>query len=414
MYKHYFLVFFIVFPGLLQTLAFASESQKHINIQVGARPYFLVENLQEGRLKAALQACAEKPMRKSEFSIGHRGAPLQYPEHTRESYVAAARMGAGILECDVTFTKDKQLVCRHSQCDLHTTTNILATELAKKCSIPFTPADPAKGELAQAKCCTSDITLEEFKTLRGKMDGANSNAIAVKEYMAGTPSWRTDLYASYGTLMTHAESIALFKQLDVKMTPELKAPMVKMPFKGMSQQQYAQKMLDEYKRAGVPASSVWPQSFHPADIVYWVNEEPEFAKQAVMLDGRDPQTGFDHNDPASWQPSMQMLAKQGIKILGSPLWMLLSEGEKGQIVPSAYAIEAKAAGIKLIAWTLERSGSLVNGGGWYYQGVNHLIQSDGDTLKVLNVLAQDVGVIGVFSDWPGTTTYYANCVDIAK
>ena len=34
-------------------------------------------------------------MEKSDFSIGHRGAPLQFPEHTRESYVAAAQMGAG-------------------------------------------------------------------------------------------------------------------------------------------------------------------------------------------------------------------------------------------------------------------------------------------------------------------------------
>ena len=75
------------------------------------------------------------PFRESDFSIGHRGAPLQFPEHTKESYEAAARMGAGILECDVTFTKDRQLVCRHSQCDLHTTTNILAIPaLAAKCT----------------------------------------------------------------------------------------------------------------------------------------------------------------------------------------------------------------------------------------------------------------------------------------
>ena len=55
-------------------------------------------------------------------------------------------MGAGVVECDVTFTKDRQLVCRHSQCDLHTTTDILAVpELAAKCSEPFTPADAAAG-----------------------------------------------------------------------------------------------------------------------------------------------------------------------------------------------------------------------------------------------------------------------------
>jgi glycerophosphoryl diester phosphodiesterase len=34
-------------------------------------------------------------------------------------------MGAGVLECDVTFTKDRQLVCRHDQCDLHASTDIL-------------------------------------------------------------------------------------------------------------------------------------------------------------------------------------------------------------------------------------------------------------------------------------------------
>jgi hypothetical protein len=26
--------------------------------------------------------------------------------------------------------------------------------------------------------------------------------------------------------------------------------------------------------------------------------------------------------------------------------------------------------------------------------------------------AQDVGIIGLFSDWPGTTTYYANCIEV--
>ena len=49
---------------------------------------------------------------KSDFSIGHRGACMQYPEHTIESYEAAAMQGAGIIECDVTFTKDEELICK--------------------------------------------------------------------------------------------------------------------------------------------------------------------------------------------------------------------------------------------------------------------------------------------------------------
>ena len=238
--------------------------------QLGPRPFFLVDDMDEGAVKDALKQCEAGPFYRTDFSIGHRGAGLQIPEHTRQSYVAAARMGAGIVECDVTFTKDRQLVCRHSQCDLHTTTDILARpELAAKCTKPFTPADPASDKKAEAMCCTSDITLAEFRTLNGKMDAADASATTVEDYMNATPAWRTDLYATTGTLMTHAESIALFKELDVGFTPELKAPSVEMPFEGdYTQDAYAQQMIDEYKAAGIPPGDVFPQSFQLRDVLY--------------------------------------------------------------------------------------------------------------------------------------------------
>jgi glycerophosphoryl diester phosphodiesterase len=31
---------------------------------------------------------------------------------------------------------------------------------------------------------------------------------------------------------------------------------------------------------------------------------------------------------------------------------------------------------------------------------------------VIDVLAQQVGVKGIFSDWPATVTYYANCMGL--
>ncbi|MEO9896009.1 MAG: glycerophosphodiester phosphodiesterase family protein, partial [Paracoccaceae bacterium] len=163
-------------------------------ISTGPRPLYLIDQMDPGPLKEKLLSCAADPVKRTDFSIGHRGAPLQFPEHTAESYVAAARMGAGILECDVTFTSDKQLVCRHAQDDLHTTTNILATDLASNCTAGFTPAN---GDTkASAECRTSDITFAEFQTLIGKMDAANSAAQTVPEYMDGTAGWRTDLYAT--------------------------------------------------------------------------------------------------------------------------------------------------------------------------------------------------------------------------
>ena len=378
-------------------------------IELGPRPSFLIDKMADGALKDRLKACAAMPVKRTLFSIGHRGAPLQFPEHTRESYLAAARMGAGIIECDVTFTSDKELVCRHAQDDLHTTTNILGTDLAEKCTQGFTPAGDGN---ASAECRASDITLAEFKTLNGKMDAANARAETVEDYMNGTAPWRTDLYAAAGgTLMTHAESIALIGSLGAKFTPELKAPSVEMPFDGFTQADYAQKMIDEYKAAGIPVSDVWPQSFNLDDVLYWIENEPEFGKQAVFLDGRSSGDGFDPLKPETFKPSMQELADLGVNYIAPPIWMLLTV-EDGRIVASPYAIAAKEAGLQIIAWSFERSASLNSGGGWYYQSVSDVISSDGQMYEVLDVLAQDAGIVGMFSDWPATVSYYASCMGL--
>lgn len=385
---------------------------RHAQLQLGPRPMYLVDDMDEGPLKQTLQQCRRGPFYRSRFSIGHRGAPMQFPEHTRESYVAAARMGAGILECDVTFTRDRQLVCRHAQCDLHSTTDILLTPLARKCTVP--PEFAEGGKLinaAEIRCCTSDITLAEFRTLNGKMDGANTAATSLEAYMAGTARWRSDRYAGRGTLMTHKESIELFKQLGVHFTPELKSPEVPMPFEGdYSQRDYASQLIQEYMDAGVPPSEVWPQSFNYKDVIYWINSFPAFGLQAVYLDGV-----FDTSVSLA---QMQAWVEAGVKVLAPPMWMLLDVDAAGSIVPSQYALNARAAGLALITWTLERSGPLKDNGGWYYQSVNgdnggpDVIDNDGDMLKVLHVLARDVGVIGVFSDWPATTSFYASCMGL--
>jgi glycerophosphoryl diester phosphodiesterase len=392
-------------PALAQSVPLPREAQ------IGPRPFYLVDKMKDGPLKEKLSQCTG-PFHRSDFSIGHRGAALEFPEHSKESYTAAARMGAGIIECDVTFTKDRQLVCRHSQCDLHTTTNILAVPaLSAKCTQGFSPADPATGKKASAKCCTSDITLAEFKTLTAKMDGFNPDATNVADYMNGTPRWRTDLYANSGTLMTHDESIALIKSLGAKFTPELKAPEVPMPFDGdYTQEKYATQMLAAYKAAGIPASDVFAQSFNLADILYWVKTAPDFGAQAVFLEERYEKLGLDPSKPETWKPSMAELKASGVRILAPPIWTMLTLNDKKEIVPSEYAKAAKAAGLDLIGWSLERDGPLHNGGAFYHRSIKPAIDRDGDTLTVLDVLARQVGVRGMFSDWPATTTFYASCM----
>lgn len=414
--KTYLKLGILVSTGLLvaSSIIGCSESKASstsiTSYEYGVRPTYLVNNMDEGALKQELSQCQNQEAEKSYFSIGHRGSAMQFPEHTKESYIAAAKMGAGILECDVTFTKDKELVCRHSQCDLATTTNILETALASKCSEGFTPAEfDSDGNLtkaASAKCCTSDITLAEFKTLKGKMDAGNKNAKTIAEFLDATPSWRTDLYTSTGTLMTHKESIKLFKLLGVKMTPELKAPSVAMPYEGSyTQEDYAQQMINEYKAEGVNATDVFAQSFNIDDVKYWIAKEPTFGNQAVYLDS----VAYTEDGRLTQISKMPDFAASGIKYIAPPLFALVKLDENKKIVPSDYAKKASENNIGIITWTLERSGLLKSGGGWYYQTIKDAINNDGDMYELLDVLAQDVKIKGIFSDWPATVTYYANC-----
>lgn len=397
---------------------------KSPRVQLGPRPFYLVGKMDDSPLKRKLQQCAARPsFSQTDFSIGHRGGgPLQFPEHTKESHEAGARMGAGVLECDVTFTSDGELVCRHDQCDLHTTTNILVTPLAEKCSQPFSPAEfDASGnriKAASTLCCTSDLTFAEFKSLKGKMDASNPNARTPQEFLGGTANWRTDLYATGGTLLSHKESIQLIKSLGAKFTPELKGPnrnaSLQVEDVFGSQAAYAQAMIDEYKQARIPPKDVFAQSFNLDDILYWINHEPRFGEQAVYLD--------DANVPSDLptRAELQSYAAQGVNIVGPPMWALLKV-EDGRIVPSQYALDAKAAGLDIITWTLERSGRIVEevlptkGTGspsFYYQTTLDALRNDGDILVTLDVLARRVGILGIFSDWAATVTYYANCMGL--
>ena len=373
--------------AMLVLLTSAAQSE----IDPTSRALTLSADLPAGPLKEQLQSCADGPFLPTKFSIAHRGAPLGYAEHSREGYIAAADMGAGIIECDVTFTKDLELVCRHSQCDLASTTNILQTELASTCRQPFIPAQ--NGQPANAECCTSDITLAEFKTLCARPNVKNTLATSITEYLAPLKSPVIAQPSQCGTVMSHRDSIELIRDLGAAFTPELKQPQVTMPFNGFSQQNYADKMLAEYQRASVPVQQVYPQSFNIKDVRYWIEKHPEFAQQTIWLVPRQRQIM-----PPSLK-ELQSLKNEGLRIIAPPIPMLLRQNSRGEVEPTAFAKAAKASGLEIITWTFESANATAAVYG----------DQPGLMLEALDVLAQDIGVSGVFSDWPGTVTYYANC-----
>jgi glycerophosphoryl diester phosphodiesterase len=383
--------------------------RSHDSIQLGPRPFYLVEGMSDGALKDKLQQCEAGPFYRTDFSIGHRGAAMEFPEHTQESYEAGARMGAGIVECDTTFTKDGELVCRHSECDLHTTTNIVATPLNGVCTRPW------NGPGSSPKCCTSDLTLEQFKSLKGKMDASNPAATTAEGYLGGTASWRTDLYTGRGTLMTLKESIKLNRENGVKHTPELKsgdAARINQVFG--SQAAYAQKMIDTLVAEHVNPKHVWLQSFNLDDVLYWIQHAPAYGKQAVYLDSIDPTS--TPAVPRLTVEQLQDIRRKGVRIIAPPMPALLDVDSSGNVVPSQYALDIKAAGFDIIAWTFERSdlraGASKGGFYYYFDAQGKAIQKDSDMYKALDVLARKVKIIGIFSDWPATVTYYANCMGL--
>ena len=203
--------------------------------------------------------------------------------------------------------------------------------------MPFTPAefDPITNErtkAASARCCTTDFTLAEFKSLKGKMDSSNPNATTVEEFIQGNPSFRTELYATGGTLLSHRESIALFESLDTKFTPELKGidrdangnPIVAensgFGQSKLNQKSYARKMIQEYSDAGIDPRDVFPQSFNLDDVLQWVHEFPQYGKQAVYLD--DIPSSFLTTPPGLKE--LQALKKKGVNILAPPMPALLT------------------------------------------------------------------------------------------
>jgi glycerophosphoryl diester phosphodiesterase len=142
-------------------------------------------------------------------------------------------------------------------------------------------------------------------------------------------------------------------------------------------------------------------------VLYWIRREPAYGKQAVYLD--------DANTVADLPGFAELVGYKhsGINIWAPPTFALLALDGSNRIVASQAANDAKAAGLDLITWTLERSGILADGNnGFYYQTIDSAIKREGDLMKVLDALARDIGVLGVFSDWAAPVTYYANCMGL--
>jgi glycerophosphoryl diester phosphodiesterase len=183
---------------------------------------------------------------------------------------------------------------------------------------------------------------------------------------------------------------------------------------GYTQEDYARQFAQTFVNKGIDPARVWMQSFNPPDIYFWLKEFPQFGRQAVYLDesGDSPE---NYTAAVALLPSIKA---KGVNIIAPPFNYLLKEAgpDNQTIIPSEYAIAAKAAGLDIITWTFERSGPLSKvkaTGQYYYSSIDDAVHTDGQVYEVLDILVQQVGIKGIFTDWAATVTYYANCFGLS-
>jgi glycerophosphoryl diester phosphodiesterase len=173
-------------------------------------------------------------------------------------------------------------------------------------------------------------------------------------------------------------------------------------------------MVDTVVAEGVNPRDVWLQSFNLNDVLYWIKYAPSFGKQAVYLDDVDPSA--TPAIPRLTVEELRDLKRQGVHIFAPPISALLGVNGNGEVVASQYAKDIKHAGLDIITWSFERADLRKGaaGAGFYYafDPTGAAIKKDSDMYKALDALARKVGVLGVFSDWPATVTYYANCMEL--
>jgi len=392
---------------------------------------------------------AHRVFARRDASLAHRGTPLLAPEHSLLGYELAAAMGAGFVECDVSVARDMSFVCRHSNCDLAITTDLLSgrhPHLAARCSVPFAPATPSAP--AHARCCTYDFTLAELRTLCLTMEATpNASAATPESYAGPPPPWRSAALAGgppqrCQRIVTFGEYLRWLRVGRLGAIPELKdtaepGTRAFLASVGSGPLQLADAFVAQLRAAGFRQQLVW----RPADRV-WAWQSPR-APKAIM------QT-FDREVAAHWKsdamgptppvaylygtaenastctpsdcgsPSVVSgLAEMGVELMAPPLWRLVtSSGHR--LAPSTHAAFLNSMRVGIIAWSLDRSGcegarpgepAQAGPCGWYWTSLENVSAFEfSDIAALMYEMYHVANVTAAFSDYPAINTAFLNCV----
>ena len=148
---------------------------------------------------------SERQRRGRPFVVAHRGVPVLEPENTLPSFALALQQGADVLETDLRFTRDDQIVLFHDS-TLERTTNGQGSV-----------RDHTLQELQQlqTRAPSGALTAARIPTLSQLIEATNSQTpllLELKDPLFADPSYArqlVDLLAHYGVL--HSSAIISFQ-----------------------------------------------------------------------------------------------------------------------------------------------------------------------------------------------------------
>ncbi|WP_425453201.1 glycerophosphodiester phosphodiesterase [Sphingomonas gilva] len=296
--------------------------------------------------------------------IAHRGASGERPEHTIAAYELAIAQGADFIEPDLVPTSDGVLVARHEN-EISGTTDVAGRpEFAGRRTTKAIDGKQVTGWF------TEDFTLAELKTLRAK------------ERLPQLRPANTG-YDGRFEVPTLAEVIALAQKHGVGIYPETKHPgyfaSIGLPLEA--------RLIEQLKAAGWTRRSdpVFIQSFEVDNLKALRKLTDLSLIQLIDKEGAPADRAVESYAAMRTPAGLKAIATYADGI-----------GPNKDVVTAELVEAAHAAGLKVHPWTFRAENYFLPMRRW--SGVNPRGRGDlpGEIAAYL-----DMGVDGIFSDFPG-------------
>ena len=170
-----------------------------------------------GRSRRSCSQCRGAVRAHRRSRSAHRGAPLQFPEHTKEVLRGGRAHGRRHrrVRRDLHQGPAARLPPRPVR-PAHDHQHPGRPRARREVQRALHAGRPGDRGKASAQVLHERPHAGRVQDLSGKMDAVDPTRPRSRSTWAARARWRTDLYASCGTLLTHDESIELIKRLGVE------------------------------------------------------------------------------------------------------------------------------------------------------------------------------------------------------